>query len=160
MFKFHDSNFLTVPNFPDIKAGVVLKNGYGVAVANKTATAVGASAKEIFVVLNIIDKPEIKNTEDYQIEVGEYARTFNMMDLIGLEFDMSADLITGSAPNSTNKYLIPNGDGTWKAVPVASLVEDAPYFEVVKETKFGGRVIENKTGYLVVAKFNHATPTA
>lgn len=160
MFKFHDSNFLTVPNFPDVKAGIVLKNGYGVAVADKKATAAAAAAKEIYVVLNAIDKPELKNTEDYQIEVGEYARVYNLLDVVGLEFDLSADLITGAAPDGSKKYLIPNGDGTWKAVVVGSLVKDAPYFEVVKTTKFGGRVIENKTGYVVVAKFNHATPTA
>lgn len=149
MFKFHDSNFLNVPNFPDIKAGAVLKNGYGVTVANKVASVASASATEIFLVLNIIDKPEVKNTTDFQIETGEYARLFNMNDVIGLEFDLSGDLITGSAPTATNKYLIPNGDGTWKAVALAGLVANAPAFEVVTENHFGSFITDLKKGYVV-----------
>ena len=156
MLKFHDSNFLKVPNFPQYKAGAVLKNGYNVTVADGVISLADASATDLFVVLNIVDKPDLKNTEDFQINIGEYARLFNMMDLINLEFDVSADVITGTADTTTNKYLVPNGDGTWKPVAVGDLVANAPYFEIVKQTKFGRRTIENGTGYLVVAKFNRA----
>lgn len=150
LFKFHDSNFLTVPNFPDIKAGAVVKNGYALAVANKTATLAPSTATEIFLALFINDKPEIKNTSDIQVNVGECVRVYNMKDVIGFEFDMSGDLVTGT-PTTTNKYLIPNGDGTWKPVATAGLTANAPYFEIVKTNTFGSFITDLKAGYVVKA---------
>lgn len=164
MFKFHDSNFLGVANHPDYKVATaqILKNGYGVTIDNqaKTATPCAATATDIYLVMNIIDGADVKNTDDVEFKDGDYLRLFRMQDLTGREFDMSADLITGTAPTTTNKYLVADGKGTWKAVALSGLVKDAPYFEVVKETTFGSFIVEKKKGYLVKAGFNHVTPTA
>lgn len=161
MFKFHDSNFLGVANHPNYKVttGKILKNGYGVTVdvQAKTATPCAANATDIYLVMNIIDGADVKDTDDVQFKDGDYLRLFRMQDLTGREFDMSADLITAT-PNTTNKYLIADGKGTWKAVASSALVKDAPYFEVVKETTFGSFIVEKKKGYLVKACFNHVSP--
>ena len=98
LFKFHDSNFLSVPNKPNVKAIADTYNGYQFNVVSDTQVVVPdlATAKlgDIYVMFNIIDKPEIINTEDYKVSADEYIRAFRLKDLVGQQFNLSADLLT------------------------------------------------------------------
>ena len=97
MFKFHDSNISKRFNKPNITAITDTYNGYQFNVLADTQVVVSdaTSAKlgDMYVMLNIIDKPEIINTDDFKIESGEKIRAFRIKDFVGQQVDMSADLL-------------------------------------------------------------------
>jgi len=157
LFKFHDSNFINGFNKPNILATVDTYNGYqfevvdGEAVAFADATA--AQKGDIYVMNNIIDKPEILNTEDYKVTVGESIRGFRLKDFVGQEVDMSADLVTDAYSGViSGKKLVPHttADTTdvmkWKVVADLDLPHYEVYLEVVKKTTFGSFTVDKNGG--------------
>jgi hypothetical protein len=146
LFKFHSSNFINGFNDPTIKATVDTYNGYqfkksdGTAVAHATATE--AQAGDIYVMFNIIDKPEILNTEDYKVKAGEYIRGFRLKDYVGLQLDMSADLVTDTFSGVVKgDKLVPRTTAdttdTMKWKKLADVTGYEVYLEVVDKTTFG-----------------------
>lgn len=153
LFKFHDSNFINGYNKPNIVATVDTYNGNQFAVVNGEAVpfadAASAQAGEIYVMNNIIDKPEILNTEDYKVKAGEFIKGFRLKDYVGLEVDMSADLVTDAfAGVNVGDKLVPRttADTTdtmkWKVVAELDLPNYEVYLEVVKKTSFGAFTID------------------
>jgi len=107
-----------------------------------------AKAGQVFVAMNIIDKPELRNFADYQIEIGEYIRAFNLNSLIGELVELSSDLCTTAfASISVGDILVPIPTGSnnmkWKKTV------DTGYgvcLEVVKKTTFGAFTIDGVGG--------------
>jgi len=97
LFKFLDSNFLSHPNHPSCVAGFDTYNGYQFKVVSNTATVIAtdteAKTANINVMMNIIDKPEIWNTDEYKVTSGQYIRAFKLKDYAGLKISMSQDLV-------------------------------------------------------------------
>lgn len=78
-----------------------------------------AKATDVYVAMNVQDKPEVLNTDDYQIEVGEYIRAFNLKKMIGEMVEMSSDLVTTTfAGVSVGDVFVPVPSGSnnmkWK----------------------------------------------
>lgn len=175
LFKFHDSNFINGSNTPNITAtedtynGNVFAVSYAATVDGSTvevaatplADATAAQAGDFYVMMNIIDKPEILNTEDYKVTIGQKIRGFKFKDYVGQFVDLSADLVTDAfAGVAVGNKLVPRtlADTTnymkWK-VDAASSYE--VYLEVVKKTTFGAFTVDAgggtvAGGYLCVVK--------
>ena len=151
LFKFHDSNFLNGYNKPNVVAIADTYNGYQFNVVSDTQVIVPdlATAKlgDIYVMWNIIDKPEIINTEDYYVESGEYIRAFRLKDFVGQQLDMSSDLITDTyADVAVGNYLIPRSvvdtTNTMKWTKTADPSTYAIYLKVIRKTTFGSFTID------------------
>lgn len=97
LFKFHDSNYLKGFHTSNIEASADTYNGYQFGISSGEATpfanATAAQAGDIYVMMNIIDKPELDNTDDYYVEDGEMLRAFRLKDYVGQKIDMSQDLV-------------------------------------------------------------------
>lgn len=97
LFKFHDSGFVNGFHGSNIEASTDTYNGYQFSVSGDEAVpfedADDAKAGDIYVMMNIIDKPEISNTDDYKVVDGEKIRAFRLKDYVGKKVDMSQDLI-------------------------------------------------------------------
>lgn len=150
MFKFGTIGaFKQVRNNPRCKATVQLKNGLVVVPndATKEAPTPAATATaqgEIFVVGNIVDKPEIRNSEDFAIEIGEYVRAFNLADLKELPVELNEDVVTTAYTSiAVGDKLVANHDGSgkWIKADGTTIVHTAysVYLEVVEKTAFGGK---------------------
>jgi len=155
LFKFHDSNFINGYNKPNVIATEVTQNGNQFKLVGDSATVHAtvseAQAGDIYVMYNIIDKPEILNTEDYNVKVGQYIRAFRLKDFVGQEVDLSADLVTDAFGTVTEgKFLVPRTtiDTTdtmlWKAVTDVTGYE--VYLVVTKKTTFGTFTIDANGG--------------
>jgi len=151
LFKFHDSNFLTVPNKPNVLAIGNTYNGNQFNVVSDTQVVVPdlATAKlgDIYVMCNIIDKPEILNTEDYKVIAGEYIRAFRLKDCVGLQFDMSADLVTDTyADVAVGNYIIPRSvedtTNTKLWTKIANPSTYAIFLKVISKSTFGAFTID------------------
>jgi len=151
LFKFHDSNFLKVPNKPNVLAIADTYNGYQFNVVSDTQVIVPdlATAKlgDIYVMFNIIDKPEIINTDDYKVIAGEYIRAFRLKDYVGQQLDMSADLLTDTFANvAVGDTIIPRSvadtTNTMKWTKTADPSTYAIYLKVIKKTTFGSFTID------------------
>ena len=146
LFKFYDSNFITVPNHPDVVASANTYNGYQFKLVGDTAT-VHATAAEVqsgdgYIMLNIIDKPEILNTDEYYVKSDEHIRAYRLKDLVGLKLELSADLVTDEFAGVTDGALLvgrstaDTTDGMkWKVL--ADVTGYEVYLKVVKKTTFG-----------------------
>ena len=156
LFKFHDSNFINTFNNPTIVATVDTYNGYQFAVidgeAVAFANAAAAEVGDIYVMNNIIDKPEILNTDSYKVSDGEYIRGFRLKDFVGLSVDMSADLVTDAfAGVSVGDTLIPRATSedttnTMKWKKAADVSDYVIYLEVTKKTTFGAFTVDGDGG--------------
>jgi len=155
LFKFHDSNFLNGFNKPNVVAIADTYNGYQFNVVSDTQVIVPdlATAKlgDIYVMLNIIDKPEITNTSDYKVVSGEYIRAFRLKDFVGQQFDMSADLATTAfADVAVGNYLVGRSvadtTDTMKWVEVADPSTYEIYLKVIKKTTFGAFTVDAAGG--------------
>jgi hypothetical protein len=175
LIKFHDSNFINGSNNPNITAtedtynGNVFAVSYAATVSGVTVEiaatplvdSTAAQAGDFYVMMNIIDKPEILNTEDYKVKIGEKIRGFRFKDHVGEFVDLSADLVTDTYSGvSVGDKFVPRtlADTTdymkWK-VDAASSYE--VYLEVVKKTTFGAFTVDADGGdvaggYLCVIK--------
>ena len=107
-----------------------------------------AKTGQVWVAMNIVDKPETLNYDDYQLEIGEYIRAFNLNNMIGEYVEMSSDLCTTLFENiSEGDILVPIPIGSnnmkWKKTT------DTGYgvcFEVVDKTTFGTFTIDGFGG--------------
>ena len=136
MIKFKDSNFLTVPNHPEIKVGVgqTIPNGGVFTVSGDTTVVPLATDKELFIAVNVIDKPDLKNTNDFQLKAGDFAKAYRMKDLVGLKFDMDATLVSDAYSTITvGETLVPDGT-KWK---VGTIATGGVGFEVYEKNTFG-----------------------
>lgn len=168
LFKFHDSNFINGYNKPDIVATVDTYNGYQFRIVDSEAVPFDADATavkgDIYVMYDIIDKPEILNTSDYKVKAGEYIRGFRLKDFVGQQLDMSADLITDTFSGvSVGATLVPRTEADttntmkWKVVADVGVSGHEVYLEVIKKTTFGTFTIDAgggtvPGGYLVEIK--------
>lgn len=151
LFKFHDSNFMNVPNKPNVKAIVDTYNGYQFNVVSDTQVVVPdlATAKlgDIYVMLNIIDKPEIINTDSYKVGVNEYIRAFRLKDLVGLQLDLSADLATDAFGDIVEGALLVGRSTVDVTDPMKwnksiDVSDYEIYLKVIKKTTFGAFTID------------------
>ncbi len=174
LFNFHDSNFLNKSNHPEIVATVDTYNGNQFKLSGDTAvpnaTAADVQTGEVYIMKNIIDKPEILNTDDYKVSAGEYIRCYRLKDFAGEKFDMSADLVSDAyADVAVGSKLVgrSTADTTntmgWKVV--ADVSGYSTYLEVVDKTPFGAFTIDKEGGtvaggYLVKVHVVDLTATA
>ena len=151
LFKFHDSNFLNVSNKPNVLAIGNTYNGNQFNVVSDTQVLVPdlATAKlgDIYVMCNIIDKPEIINTEDYYVIANEYIRAFRLKDCVGLQFDMSSDLVTDTYANvAVGDFIIGRSVADTTNTKLWTKTADpstyAIYLKVIKKTTFGSFTID------------------
>lgn len=142
MVKFKEiGTYKTAKNIGYLTTPVVLKNGYGVSydLAAKVVTLPTATTAkgDVAIVMNTIDKPEIKAPNDFEIEIGEYPRIFPLKNLNGrtLQFDTDA-VTTAYASLAKNDKLTLGTDGKW--VKTADVTGYATYLQIVELTTFSG----------------------
>ncbi|WP_311078284.1 hypothetical protein [Paenibacillus polymyxa] len=152
MFKFGTIGaFKQVRNNPRTKATIELRNGYVVipddatGLAPTAATPTQAKSTDVHVVYNIIDKPEIRSSADFKIEIGEHVRAFRLADLVGLPVELSYDTVKDDyTAINKNDVLVPCDDtddtpsikakGKWK---VSADPEYKVGIKVLEKTSFG-----------------------
>lgn len=148
MFKFGTIGaYKQVRNNPRAKAVVDLLAGQVVLPNEATGLApVPATADEakgdVYVVGNIIDKPEVRNSADFKVLAGEPVRAFRLADLVGLPVELNDDVVvTDYATLVKGDVLVPAGDGTgkWVKVDGTTIVADgySVKLEIVEKTAFG-----------------------
>lgn len=155
LFKFHDSNFINGFNKPNVKAIADTYNGYQFNVVSDTQVVVPdlATAKlgDTYVMLNIIDKPEILNTDDYKVKANEYIRAFRIKDYVGQQLDMSADLLTDAfadvaVGDTIVGRSVADTTNPMKWSKLADVTGYEVYLKVVKKTTFGAFTIDANGG--------------
>lgn len=133
-----------VRNNPRCKAEVNLMAGMAVVIdeTNKKAslpTAEGAKG-ELWIVSNIIDKPEIRNKEDFVIPAGEYVRADLLADAKELIVELDFRVIeTDYATLKIGDKLVANTEGKWEVA--ADVTGYAIYLEIVEKSSFGDKGI-------------------
>ena len=151
MFKFHDSNFLNGFNRPDVVATETMSNGYQFKIVDNNAvaheTASDVQSGDGYVMMNIIDKPEVLNTDDFCVKAGEYVRAFRLKDFVGLKVDISADLVSDAYSTvSAGDYLVGRSEadtsGTMLWKKVADPSSYSIYLEVIEKTPFGSFTVD------------------
>lgn len=113
-----------------------------------------AAAKgDVWVAMNIVDKPEIRNYADYSILAGEYIRAFKLNSVIGEKVELSSDLVIDGAtglppvaPLVVGTALVPTVAADpnlmiWKTI--ANPAGYSAYLEVTDITTFGLFTIDN-----------------
>lgn len=147
MIKFHEigmyKNAVNIPYCKvsdTIKDGV--KNGYAVTYSETTKTvslptATTAKGSDLTIVMNVLDKPELKSPDDYVVDAGEYARLFRLDSLANRMLDMNdLALNTAYASVSVGDKLVAGTDGKWSKS--ASVDGYSAYLEVIEKTSFCG----------------------
>ncbi|MCM1008689.1 MAG: hypothetical protein NC485_12350 [Ruminococcus flavefaciens] len=147
MIKFHEigmyKNAVNIPycKVPDTIADGV-KNGYAVTYSETTKTvslptATTAKDSNLTIVMNVLDKPELKSPDDYVVNVGEYARLFRLDSLANRMLDMNDLALTTAYENvAVGDRLIAGIDGKWSKS--ASVDGYSAYLEVIEKTSFCG----------------------
>lgn len=118
LFKFQ--NYSAIKNAQDnprILATENTYNGYvfkvydgatGTESATPCSDATDAKTAEVYVMMNIVDKPEIDNYSDYYVISGEYIRGIRLKNLKGEKVEMSSDLVVDTySAVSVGDTLIP-----------------------------------------------------
>ena len=164
LFKFQ--NYSAIKNLQDnprVEATVETVNGnvFGVAdnlvVGNVTikeaqvpfADAAAAQAGDVWAMMNIVDKPEIRNYADYSVLAGEKIRAVNLNKMSGEIVELSGDLVIdgGALPPAVGVALVPTSavDApdvmVWKTI--ANPVGYSCYLEITAVTTFGTFTIDN-----------------
>ncbi len=147
MIKFHEigmyKNAVNIPYCKvsdTIKDGV--KNGYAVTYSETTKTvslptATTAKGSDLTIVMNVLDKPELKSPDDYVVDAGEYARLFRLDSLANRMLDMNdLALNTAYASVAVGDKLVAGTDGKWSKS--ASVDGYSAYLEVIEKTSFCG----------------------
>ncbi len=147
MFKFGTIGaFKQVRNNPRCKATQDLYDGQVVLPNDATGEAPSpASAEEakgdLYVVGNIIDKPEIRNKVDFKVLKGEYVRAFRLADVHDLPVEID-HLVLGVDYESVSNgdVLVAADDGTGKWVKAGEGAEEYKINLVVLEkSTFGDK---------------------
>ena len=163
LFKFQ--NYSAIKNAQDnprIEATVETVNGNVFSVVDNLVVgqrtikeaqvpfALAADAQaEVWVMSNIVDKPEIRNYANYSVLPGERIRGFNLNKLIGEVVELSGDLVIADAvdPIVVGTALVPTvaADApdlmVWKSI--ADPVGYSVYLEVTAINTFGLFTIDN-----------------
>lgn len=150
MFKFGTIGaFKQVRNNPRCKAVQDLLDGQVVLPNDATEQApvpasVADAKGDVYVVGNIIDKPEIRNKADFKVIAGEYVLAFRLADLVGLPVELDSLVVsTDYATIAKGDKLVPAGDGSGKWVKADGTViiaaDYAVNLEVVEKSTFGGK---------------------
>ena len=157
LFKFQ--NYSAIKNAQDnprVVAAVETVNGnvFGIAdvagVETQLPFALAADAQgDVWVAMNVVDKPEVRNYADYSVLVGEFIRAFKLNNLKGELVELSGDLVIdgGGLPPAVGVALVPTvlADAPdvmiWKttAAPAGYDV----YLEITAVTTFGMFTIDN-----------------
>lgn len=142
MIKFKEiGTYKVAQNIGYLTTPVVLKNGMGVTydLAKKIVAlpTVTTAKGDVAIVMNTIDKPEIKAPNEFKIEIGENPRIFPLKALNGHTLQMDTDAVTTEyASIAEGNTLTLGTDGKW--VVNATLTDYATYLKVVEKTNFGG----------------------
>lgn len=149
MFKFGTIGaFKQVRNNPRCKVTkdsfpgeVVLPND---ATGKAPAPASADQAKgEVYVLGNIIDKPEILNKKDFKVLEGEFGLAFNLADLKDLPVEIDASVVKDYAGIAKGNKLVSAADGSGKWIKAdGTSVVAADYkvhLEVLEKSTFGGQ---------------------
>lgn len=161
LFKFQ--NYSAIKNLQDnprVQATQETVNGNAFSVVDNDATsgfkeaavpfanAAAAKAGEVWVMMNIVDKPEIHNYADYSVLEGEYIRAVNLSKLDGEIVELSSDLLKATEGVVVGSKLVPcNADDdtstpmSWKKS--VSVDGYKLYLEVTDLTTFGLFTIDN-----------------
>ena len=107
-----------------------------------------AAQGEVWVMMNIVDKPETRNYADYSVLAGEYIRAFRLNSVIGEKVELSGDLaIADAVPLAVGVALVPTvaADAPnlmiWKSI--ADPTGYSAYLEITGITTFGTFTIDN-----------------
>lgn len=137
-----------VRNNPRCKAEVDLMAGMVVVldeVSKVAALPTADEAKgEVWIVSNIIDKPEIRSKEDFVILAGEYGRADFLADAKELPIELDFRVIeTEYASLSVGDVLVPTANGKWIVADGTTIVA-ADYIislEIIEKSGFGDKGI-------------------
>ena len=109
---------------------------------------VPAAIGDVWVMMNIVDKPEIRNYADYSVLAGEYIRAFRLNSVIGEKVELSGDLVIADVvPLAVGVALVPTvfADAPdlmiWKSI--ADPTGYSAYLEITGITTFGMFTIDN-----------------
>lgn len=166
MFKFHDSNYLNGFNRADIVATVDTYNGNQFKIVNDTAVpftnATEVQGGDGYVMMNIIDKPEVINTDDYKVVAGQYIRGFRLKDFVGQEVDLSEDLVSDAwadvaVGNTLVGRSVADTTATMEWKKLADITGYEIYLVVKAKTTYGSFTVDKsggavKGGYLCEIK--------
>jgi hypothetical protein len=142
MVKFKEiGTYKTAQNIGYLTTPVVLKNGYGVTydLATKVvALPTATTAKgDVALVMNTIDKPEIKTPNDFTIDVGENPRIFPLKNLNGRTLQFDTDPVTTAyASLVVNDKLTLGTDGKW--VKTADVTGYTTYLQIIELATLDG----------------------
>jgi hypothetical protein len=156
LFKFQ--NYSAIKNAQDnprVVAAVETVNGnvFGILDANgveaQAPFANAAAAQgEVWVMMNIVDKPEIRNYADYSVLAGEYIRAIKLNNLVGEKVELSGDLVIadGVDPIVRGTALVPTVAADAPNLMVWKSIADpngySCYLEVTAITTFGTFTID------------------
>ncbi len=131
-----------VRNNPRCKAEVDLMAGMVVVVdeaGRKAALPTAEEAKgEIWIVSNIIDKPEIRNKEDFTVLAGEYVRADFLADAKELPIELDFRVIgTDFDTINIGDKLVANAEGKWEVA--VDTTGYAVSLEVIEKSGFGDK---------------------
>ena len=163
LFKFQ--NYSAIKNAQDnprVVASVETVNGniFGVAdVPNTAGTGTietqvpfedeAAAQGDVWVMMNIVDKPEIRNYADYSVLAGEYIRAFKLNNLVGEKVELSGDLVIdgGDLPPAVGVALVPTVAADTPNLMIWKTTENTAsysvYLEITAVTTFGLFTIDN-----------------
>lgn len=168
LFKFQ--NYSAIKNAQDnprVIASVETVNGniFGIVdtanVAGTNSTEVQtpfadvtAAQGEVWVMMNIVDKPEIRNYADYSVLAGEYIRAIKLNNLVGEKVELSSDLIiigkdalNADVDPAVGVALIPTVAADAPDIMVWKTTDDptgySAYLEITGITTFGLFTIDN-----------------
>lgn len=133
-----------VRNNPRCKAEVDLIPGMVVTLDEATKKASLPTAEtakgEVWIVSNIIDKPEIHNKEDFTVLAGEYVRADLLSDAKELPIELSYRVLEDDyASIAIGDKLVADESGKWKKVDVVDGYKVV--LEVFEKTTFGDKGI-------------------
>lgn len=138
-------------NNPRCKATAEILNGQVVKLdeAAKTAAfpadATAAQGADVYVAFNIVDKPEIRNTNDFSIEVDEFVRSFRLADLVDLPVLLGQKVVAGYASVAPGDVLVPEAaTGNWVVADGTTIIaaDYAVSLEVVEKNLFADGGLE------------------
>ncbi len=121
--------------------------------------AAAAKAGDVWVMMNIIDKPEIRDSGNYSVDAGERIRAVNLNKMSGEIVELSSALVKPGDEIAVKDTLVPTDNSdvghTMKWKKKVDVSEYSCYLEVTDLTAFGLFTIDNKgVGYEAKIKTN------
>ncbi len=152
MFKYGTlAGLKHVRNNPRTKATQELVNGLVVLPDDVSGDAPTPAAEadaqgNVYVVHNVVDKPEIRNSADFKIESGEYVRADYIVDAQELPVEIDESVISVDyATTVVGDVLVPLADGTGKWGAVYGTQSDGTTANTAADFKVNLEVIEKTT---------------